>query len=245
LGRQGKRKLVKEVLLNRHSSSHIDIYLDDCKLAGELAVPPEAAGLVVFAHGSGSSRHSSRNAYVASILNAHGFGTLRFDLLTCLEDLNPQSRFDIGLLSKRLTAVTRWVKQGPHSSLPLGLFGASTGSAAALAAAANLPDYVRAVVSRGGRPDLASPSLRKVRAATLLIVGGEDYRVIELNQAAYQMLACEKQLEIVPDATHLFEEPGTLETVARLSASWFERHLFHDVSRNTHVHSQFAERFPL
>jgi len=194
---------------------------------GLLEIPEGAVGLVLFAHGSGSSRHSPRNNYVAGVLRAAGIGTLLMDLLTPEEDSDYSRRFDIGLLTERLLESTRWVAaQEATRDLPLGFFGASTGAAAALDAAAALGDTARAVVSRGGRPDLASEqALLKVRAPTLLLVGGYDDGVIDLNQLAYDQLRCEKEMVIVPGATHLFEEPGTLEEVARQAADWFVRHL--------------------
>jgi len=194
---------------------------------GMLDIPEHAVGLVLFAHGSGSSRHSPRNNYVAGVLRQAGVGTLLMDLLTPEEDRDYAQRFDIGLLTQRLLDAARWVgAQDATRDLPLGFFGASTGAAAALEAAAELGDSARAVVSRGGRPDLASEqALLKVRAPTLLLVGGYDDGVIDLNQLAYDQLNCEKEMVIVPGATHLFEEPGTLEEVARQAAAWFARHL--------------------
>ncbi len=199
----------------------------DATVEGMLEIPEGAVGLVLFAHGSGSSRHSPRNNYVAGVLRAAGVGTLLMDLLTPEEDSDYSRRFDIGLLTERLLEATRWVAaQEATRDLPLGFFGASTGAAAALDAAAALGDTARAVVSRGGRPDLASEqALLKVRAPTLLLVGGYDDGVIDLNQLAYDQLRCEKEMVIVPGATHLFEEPGTLEEVARQAADWFVRHL--------------------
>jgi len=193
----------------------------------DLIVPQGAAGVVLFAHGSGSSRHSPRNKYVANQLREARLGTLLIDLLTPEEDETYRTRFDIGLLTQRLADAARSLAREPQTKdLPVGLFGASTGAAAALEVAAALPEAIRAVVSRGGRPDLASRvALHKVKAPTLLIVGGDDAGVIELNEQAYAELGCEKRLEIVPGATHLFEEPGTLEEVARLAAQWFTRHL--------------------
>jgi putative phosphoribosyl transferase len=192
-----------------------------------LEIPERALGLVLFAHGSGSSRHSPRNNYVAGVLRQAGVATLLMDLLTPEEDRDYSRRFDIGLLTERLLAAARWVgAQEATRALPIGFFGASTGAAAALEAAAALGDGARAVVSRGGRPDLASEqALQTVRAPTLLLVGGLDGGVIELNQLAYEQLRCAKEMAIVPGATHLFEEPGTLEEVARQAASWFARHL--------------------
>lgn len=193
---------------------------------GMLEIPAGAVGLVLFAHGSGSSRHSPRNNYVAGVLRAAGVGTLLMDLLTPEEDRDYSRRFDIGLLTERLLDASRWVtEQETPRHLPLGFFGASTGAAAALEAAATLGDGARAVVSRGGRPDLASElALQKVSAPTLLLVGGYDDGVIDLNQLAYDQLRCEKEMVIVPGATHLFEEPGTLEAVAMRAAGWFAEH---------------------
>jgi putative phosphoribosyl transferase len=197
------------------------------RLAGTLSLPASPRAIVLFAHGSGSSRNSPRNISVAQVLVAAGFGTLLFDLLTIDEDRDHATRFDIGLLSERLIGATRWLRAEPAwATSPLGYFGASTGAAAALVAAAELPADIGAVVSRGGRPDLAGPSvLQRVGAPTLLIVGGEDATVIGLNQDAYAHLRCAKELQIVPGATHLFEEPGTLDAVAALATRWFARHL--------------------
>lgn len=196
-------------------------------IEGMLEIPEQAAGLVLFAHGSGSSRHSPRNNYVAGVLRQAGAGTLLMDLLTPEEDCDYERRFDIGLLTQRLLTAARWVgAQASTQHLPLGFFGASTGGAAALEAAARLGADARAVVSRGGRPDLASAkALANVTAPTLLLVGGFDDVVIDLNRLAHEQLRCEKELVIIPGATHLFEEPGTLEEVARLAAVWFARHL--------------------
>ncbi len=196
------------------------------RLAGDLRLPAQPAGLVVFAHGSGSSRLSPRNRQVAEALNGSGFATLLFDLLTPEEELDRANVFDIGLLAERLLAVTAWVgAEAQLGDLPIGYFGASTGAAAALRAAARLGDGVRAVVSRGGRPDLAAESLEAVVAPTLLIVGGADLQVLELNEAAARLLRCEHEVAVVPGATHLFEEPGAMERVAELAAEWFFRHL--------------------
>jgi dienelactone hydrolase len=193
---------------------------------GALIVPPGAKGLVLFAHGSGSGRLSPRNNYVASVLRDSGVATLLFDLLTENEDRIYENRFDIDLLTQRLQLATEWVKQQAATRhLAIGYFGASTGAAAALKAAAALGPAIRAVVSRGGRPDLALDDLPRVRAPTLLIVGGNDDVVIELNRKAYRELRAEKELMIIPGATHLFEEPGTLEQVATAAAHWFRRHL--------------------
>ncbi|WP_440106378.1 phosphoribosyltransferase family protein [Streptosporangium sp. H16] len=195
------------------------------RLPGRLVVPQNAAGVVVFVHGSGSSRHSPRNRYVASTLNRAGLATLLFDLLTPEEEFDRGNVFDIGLLAGRLVQVTDRLGDRPEvAGIPVGYFGASTGAAAALWAAAEPGCEVAAVVSRGGRPDLAGPRLPAVRAATLLIVGGRDEAVIDLNRAAQGQLRCENLLQIVPDATHLFEEPGTLETVAVLARDWFADH---------------------
>jgi len=196
-------------------------------IEGMLEIPEAAVGLVLFAHGSGSSRHSPRNNYVAGVLRKAGVGTLLMDLLTPEEDRDYSRRFDIGLLTQRLLEAARWVAaQATTQALPLGFFGASTGAAAALEAAAALGDATRAVVSRGGRPDLASEqALSKVSAPTLLLVGGYDDGVIDLNQLAFDQLRCKKEMVIVPGATHLFEEPGTLEAVADRAAGWFAEHL--------------------
>jgi len=199
-------------------------------LEGNLAIPDGAHGIVLFAHGSGSSRHSPRNRFVASELQGRGLATLLIDLLTAEEEQvdmrTGHLRFDIGMLAHRLVVTTDWLaNQAQTEQLKLGYFGASTGAAAALVAAAERPKRVAAVVSRGGRPDLAGPALPNVAAPTLLIVGGDDGPVIGLNRQAYARLHVEKRLEIVPGASHLFEEPGTLEEVARLAGEWFERYL--------------------
>ena len=215
------------------SSIEREIAIDAGKvsLEGTLALPAGASGLVLFAHGSGSSRHSPRNRYVAQVLQADGIGTLLFDLLTreeeSVDQYSAELRFDIGLLAERLIGATEWIKTQPETrSLMLGYFGASTGAAAALVAAAKLPDAISAVVSRGGRPDLAEGALDSVRAPTLLIVGGDDEPVIGMNRSALARLRhAEKELVIIPGATHLFEEPGKLEEVARIAAEWFARHL--------------------
>src|SRR5581483_5853221 len=194
-------------------------------LQGELDVPADARGIVLFAHGSGSSRFSRRNRQVAEYLQNEGLATLLFDLLTETEDLQYPNRFDIPLLARRLLSATQWVQQEPRTrGLALGYFGASTGAAAALQAAAQLP-VVRAVVSRGGRPDLAMVHLAQVRAPTLLIVGGNDDTVLRLNREALAHLQVPKAIEVVPGASHLFEEPGALEAVARHAADWFLRYL--------------------
>ena len=213
--------------VRRPIESEVAIPAGTVRLEGSLSWPAGAKGIVLFAHGSGSSRHSPRNRYVAGVLQEGGFATLLFDLLTAAEDRDYATRFDIPLLTSRLLAGTAWVDRQPTAAgLPLGYFGASTGAAAALAAAAEAGSRVRAVVSRGGRPDLAgAAALARVTAPTLLIVGGEDTVVIGLNRDAFARLACEKSLTIVPGATHLFEEPGTLEQVATHAARWFGRWL--------------------
>lgn len=208
----------------------VSIDLEGATLQGTLVLPKDADGVVLFAHGSGSSRHSPRNRYVAQVLNSSGIGTLLFDLLTRQEELIDQStgelRFDIPFLARRLVGATEWVMSSPDMrEFKVGYFGASTGAGAALMAAAELPDVVSAVVSRGGRPDLAKNALGAVRAPTLLIVGGDDEPVITMNREALAKLKCpDKKLVIIPGATHLFEEPGALEEVARLAADWFSRH---------------------
>lgn len=211
---------------------YVRILSTGVQLEGILSIPEDARGLVVFVHGSGSSRHSSRNQYVAQTLQEGGLATLLFDLLTASEeeiDLQTRHlRFDIDLLARRTAGVLEWLDQQPDvQELKRGLFGSSTGAAAALIAAAQLPDKVHAVVSRGGRPDLAGSALPKVEAPTLLIVGGHDEAVIHLNEQALEQMQPgeEKKLMIVPGASHLFEEPGTLEHAARLATEWFQRHL--------------------
>jgi dienelactone hydrolase len=200
-------------------------------LEGDLTVPARSGGVVLFAHGSGSSRHSPRNRHVADVLHKRELATLLMDLLTCEEEkvdsVTGHLRFDIGLLARRLVAAIDWLQQIPPThDLAIGCFGASTGAGAALVAASERPAEVRAVVSRGGRPDLAGPILRRVGAPTLLIVGSQDSPVIGLNWQAFDQLGtAEKDLVLVPGATHLFEEPGTLDEVARLAGDWFTRHL--------------------
>jgi dienelactone hydrolase len=199
-------------------------------LIGDLAVPELALGVVLFAHGSGSSRHSRRNQHVAAVLQRSRFATLLIDLLTAeeeaIDEQTGEYRFDIPMLAERLVAIIDWLRQRPETSeLPIGLFGASTGGGAALLAAASRPRDVAAVVSRGGRPDLAAASLGKVTAPTLLIVGGLDGPVIQMNRSAMRRMSAEVMLEIVPGATHLFPEPGALEHVAELAAGWFATHL--------------------
>lgn len=199
-------------------------------LAGDLVLADDARGIVLFAHGTGSSRHSPRNRLVATTLNEAEFGTLLLDLLTAPEEdadrVTGQHRFDIELLARRLIGAIDWLRGAQDVGLPIGLFGASTGAGAALVAAADRPEDVGAVVSRGGRPDLAGAALGRVLAPTLLVVGAADPQVLELNRRALELLrAPVKELEVVPGATHLFEEPGTLESVARLATDWFARHL--------------------
>lgn len=208
----------------------LQIPAGEVTLAGDLEIPKNARGLVLFAHGSGSSRRSPRNQAVAEVLRNAGLATLLFDLLTPDEEIEDaytgHLRFDIGLLSRRLALVTKEIADDPYSrNLSIGYFGASTGGAAALRAAAALGRTIGAVVSRGGRPDLAGEALSCVKAPTLLIVGERDEDVLHLNEGAYEKLQCEKSLAIVPRATHLFQEPGTLGEVARLAAEWFAKHL--------------------
>lgn len=215
--------------MSRSRIEEVAVETGDAQLAGTLTVPEQAGGIVLFAHGSGSSRFSPRNQFVARTLHEGGLATLLFDLLSAAENVIDEQtrelRFDIALLSRRLVGAIDWLNsQQGFGDLPLGLFGASTGSAAALNAAAVRRERVKAVVSRGGRPDLAS-QLELVRAPTLLIVGGHDEPVITLNREAAARLPAEHRLEIVPGATHLFEEPGTLEAVAELACGWFQRYL--------------------
>lgn len=206
--------------------SNIKIPVNGIVLDAILTVPPQATAIVVFVHGSGSSRFSPRNNYVAEILQQAGLATLLFDLLTEEEDLTYENRFNIKLLTKRLEQVTEWLLKQPNTkNFKVGYFGASTGSASAIIAAAELRSGIKAVVSRGGRPDLAVDALTKITAPILLIVGGADTVVIELNQGAYDSIKGEKSLQIIPNATHLFEEPGTLEEVAKLACAWFKKYL--------------------
>jgi putative phosphoribosyl transferase len=215
--------------MNPTTTRELPIPIGTTTLQGVLRVPRGARGIVLFAHGSGSGRLSPRNTYVAERLSKAGLATLLFDLLTAEEEAidsaTAELRFDIPLLTERLIAATRWTKQHPElQEMAIGYFGASTGAAAALAAAARIPE-VGAIVSRGGRPDLAGSALAEVQAPTLLIVGGNDPEVLALNRGALAQLTCEARLEIVPHATHLFVEPGTLEQVASLAARWFEVNL--------------------
>jgi dienelactone hydrolase len=216
--------------LQKACERDVRIPAGEATLEGDLHIPAHASGLVLFAHGSGSSRHSPRNQYVAQVLRAAGLGTLLFDLLTPAEEMidlrTHYLRFDIHLLAERLEDATAWAAGADETRhLRLGYFGASTGGGAALVAAARLGEIIGAVVSRGGRPDLAGADLPHVLAPTLLIVGGRDDVVIQLNEAACAQLQCPKALHIVPGATHLFEEPGALEAVARLATEWFQQHL--------------------
>lgn len=208
----------------------VRVPIDSIILEGNLGLPKSPLGVVLFAHGSGSSRHSPRNRYVANVLRKSGLMTLLIDLLTAEEEVADMHtmhlRFDIGLLAKRLVGVTDWLLQNPDTrNLHICYFGASTGAAAALIAATERSDVISAVVSRGGRPDLAGPALHNVKAPTLLIVGGNDFPVIDINKDALEQVRCEKKMVIVPGATHLFEEPGKLEEVARLARDWFVQHL--------------------
>ncbi len=211
-----------------------DVWVEanDRELAGRLVVPPMPLGVVIFAHGSGSSRLSPRNLAVAETLHRARLATLLFDLLDADEADDRSRVFDIPLLSGRLSAATEWVRREPSvGALPIGYFGASTGAAAALWAAGSAGSIVSAIVSRGGRPDLAGPVLEAVTAPTLLIVGGADEAVLEANREAAAQLRCEHRVEVIPDATHLFEEPGALASVARLASIWFVEHLSHASSR--------------
>ena len=216
--------------------TEVQIPAERAVLSGNLTIPDNAVALVLFAHGSGSSRHSPRNQFVARTLNGAGLGTFLFDLLTpeeeALDIYTREHRFNISLLAERLVHATKWVRQQEETrDLPIGYFGSSTGGAAALVAAAELPQEVGAVVSRGGRPDLAGDALPKVQAPILLIVGGNDDIVIELNETARDRMRCEVKLEIIPGATHLFEEPGALEQAAKLSSDWFVNHIGVDGAR--------------
>jgi dienelactone hydrolase len=208
----------------------VQVMMESGTLEGNLSVPENAGGVVLFAHGSGSSRYSPRNQFVAHVLQEAGFATLLIDLLAVDEEEQDQQtahlRFDINLLSKRVVDATNWLTtQSTTANLKIGYFGASTGAAAALVAATERPLAVGAVVSRGGRPDLAGSSLTQVQAPTLLVVGSKDTQVLELNRMALSLLRSEKQIEVVPGATHLFEEPGAFEKVARLAGDWFKRYL--------------------
>jgi len=217
-------------LTKRYKMHEVRIHAESEVLSGNLTIPDNVSALVMFVHGSGSSRHSPRNQFVARTLNDAGLATLLFDLLTPEEEAmdlrTREHRFNIGLLAERLLQATKWTKQQEQThDLCVGYFGSSTGGGAALVAAAKIPHDVGAIVSRGGRPDLAGDALPNVQAPTLLIVGGHDNIVIELNEMARDRMRCEVKLEIVPGATHLFEEPGALEKVAQLASGWFARHL--------------------
>lgn len=214
-------------------------------LRGDLVVPPEADGVVLFAHGSGSGRHSPRNHFVAQVLQDGGMGTLLIDLLTLEEEaIDVQTahlRFNISLLADRLVGATDWLRAHEATrQLSIGYFGASTGAGAALVAAAQRPDVISAIVSRGGRPDLAGPALSRVKAPTLLIVGGDDTPVITMNRDAMAQMHAERKLEIVPGASHLFEEPGALEEVASLARGWFRRYLVQQLPRDASIDERAA-----
>jgi len=226
-------------------SGIVQIPVDSIHIEAEWIMPPNASGVVIFAHGSGRSRHSRRNQFVASILHESAIGTVLLDLLTREEERKDASdgqlRFDIEMLTNRLITAVRWVEDHPAAhDQPIGIFGASTGAAAAIAAASILGDRISSVVSRGGRPDLAYEHLRHVTAPTLLIVGERDDAVVRLNREASQHLRCLKKLSIIPGATHLFEEPGALEKVASLASSWFKKHLTRD-SRKQDMHREAVE----
>jgi dienelactone hydrolase len=214
----------------RRTDSVVAIPVNGVEIEAELRIPPKAQGVVIFVHGSGSSRHSPRNKFVAERLRAAGCGTLLMDLLTPQEDNVRENRFNIDLLTWRLERATQWLMEQPEAeTLDIGYFGASTGAAAALNAAATLGPSISAVVSRGGRPDLAMEALARVQSPTLLIVGGLDTVVIDLNRDAYKQLKTERRLTTVPGATHLFEEPGTLQVVADLAGDWFKRYFRHKI----------------
>lgn len=219
----GEDRMTREIY-----TETVSIPADSITLEGSLTLPRDTGAIVVFAHGSGSSRKSPRNKFVADQINRAGIGTLLFDLLTRAEDAFYENRFDIELLAQRLETATLWLgEQARTRDLHIGYFGASTGAAAAIKAAADLDTRIEAIVSRGGRPDLATEALERIKAPILLIVGGYDDVVIQLNQLAYSLIKSEKQLSIIPGATHLFEEPGALEEAARLATEWFERHLLY------------------
>lgn len=230
---QQKKKTMKIGIKEHESETRIlsiRIPIKQAQLEGELTIPANAEGIILFAHGSGSSRHSPRNQYVAQVIRQSGNATLLFDLLTPAEEIEDNItaalRFDIRLLAQRLVVATHWIRNDPETQrLRIGYFGSSTGGGAALVAAAELGKDISAVVSRGGRPDLAGGALAHVQSPTLLIVGEYDEVVIRLNEEALAKLRCEKELTIIPRATHLFEEKGALEQVARLAADWFQRHL--------------------
>lgn len=210
--------------MDKHIQEEVRIVVDNITLKGELIIPANAKAIIIFSHGSGSSRFSRRNQQVAKYLQGKDFGTLLFDLLTEEEDKNYYNRFNIELLSKRLMGATEWIGKLAAKAYPIGYFGASTGAASALKAAAVSPQ-IHAVVSRGGRPDLVMADLPYVEAPTLLIVGSLDNDVLQLNKKAFMQLNCEKKLEVVEGATHLFEEPGKMEIVSQLAGNWFEKYL--------------------
>ncbi len=219
-----------KAFLQHIKAGEIVVPAGEVELQGNLNLPEDATGIVLFAHGSGSSRHSPRNRFVAETLNSGGLGTLLIDLLSSEEEAvdlqTTHLRFDIMFLAERLLYAMKWMRENPATEkMKLGLFGSSTGAGAALVAAAEQPKNISAVVSRGGRPDLAGAALSLVRCPTLLIVGGNDSQVIELNKQAAQQLQCEKKMEIVPRASHLFEEPGALQKVSELASNWFQKHL--------------------
>lgn len=217
--------------MNRANTTIVQIQIDGLELEGELVIPPSPIGLVIFAHGSGSSRHSPRNRFVAQYLHGAPLATLLVDLLLEKEDADYERRFDIGLLTERLTAITKWTQEFEQTKhLPVGYFGASTGAAAAMFAAADEKNAVKALVSRGGRVDLAYDVVELLKAPTLLIVGQEDYDVREANEEVFLKLKCYKEIAVVPKATHLFEEPGALERVAELASDWFVNNL-----KSTHI----------
>ncbi|MCX2739474.1 dienelactone hydrolase family protein [Pontibacter anaerobius] len=223
-------------MANYTFNDSVRIELKDATLIGDLIIPENAAGLIVFSHGSGSSRLSTRNRFVAEQLQRAGFATLLFDLLTEEEDQEYSNRFDIPKITRRLIDTTYWIQKDPRTqNFNIGLFGASTGAASAIgAAAAEGPDIIKAVVSRGGRPDLAHAVIPDLQVPTLLIVGGKDTEVLDLNKQAQDLMQCIKDLEIVPDATHLFEEPGALEMVAQLAADWFRKYVKPDKQQPLH-----------
>lgn len=214
--------------MNKYEETNqsVEIPVGQIVLEGILNIPKDAVGIIIFVHGSGSSRFSPRNSFVAEYLQENGFATLLFDLLTSKEDEIYENRFDIDLISERLKIVTEWItKQPATNKLKIGYFGASTGSAAAIKAAVDLGNEISAIVSRGGRPDLAATEISDLNTPTLLIVGGDDRIVIELNSMVFDKIRTDKKLEIIPGASHLFEEPGALEEVARLAAEWFKKYL--------------------
>jgi putative phosphoribosyl transferase len=230
-------------IVERIDERLVQVSIGNVTLEGNLTLPDKASGIVLFAHGTGSSRHSPRNRHVAEILNQAKFATLLVDLLTAEEEAidlrTAHLRFDICLLANRLIGATNWLLVYPDTqNLRIGYFGASTGAGAALLAAAERREAVGAVVSRGGRPDLAGPALTRVRAPTLLIVGGNDFQVIELNRAAFEQLHCEKRFVIVPGASHLFEEPGALDQVAALARDWFQSYLAPEESRRAELNAE-------